>query len=96
VINATGAGMLFGDGVEQGTIAHALASAHALPGLTLNAQREASVEPAPIRQNLREVRNALHASSSPVTEWMAFTEGGLDEPTLAAALDDTIAALEAP
>jgi hypothetical protein len=97
VINATGAGMLFGDGIEQGAIGAALNYTGEIPPVApgIRTERAADVS---ISNQLQIVRNAVveNGSATPLADWIEFADGGLDHTVIGVALDDAISALESP
>lgn len=100
VFNATGAGMLFGDGVEQGSLSDVLSrQSTARPSLVNLEPRPATrLSRAAVAPRLREIRDRLASGAppeSPVTEWREFSGEGFDAAAAAAALDEAAATLDA-
>jgi hypothetical protein len=98
VINATGAGMLFGDGIEQGTLSAVIGQAREIRPMPAGAHRAAAVNTSEIAAELRIIRDTVvtNAFSGPVDDWVAFTEGQIDRTALAEALGEAAAGLESP
>jgi hypothetical protein len=96
VVNATGAGMLFGDGVEQASLSDVLSrESAARPSLANLAPPPAKrVSRAVVSARLREIRDRLASGApvgSPVAEWVEFSGDGFDAAAVGAALDEAAA-----
>jgi hypothetical protein len=97
VINATGAGILAGDGIVQSTLAEAVGLGAPLTPVMSRARRFPNVKPSRVAARVRAVREQLariQSASSPVQEWIDFTGAGFDPAALSGALDDAAHALE--
>jgi hypothetical protein len=96
VINATGAGILHGDGIEQLPLAAALVGPAEIPAVKTCVQRHAGVRPSALVKRLREVQHiaANGRSTSPIGEWRQFSGEGFDPAALSAALDAAATAVE--
>ena len=89
VINATGDGILFGDGIEQGTLAGGLAADIRIPSLSMLASQRKRVGASDIAAQVARVRRMLDAgelSASPLAEWIEFSGDGFDRAGVDAAL----------
>ena len=98
VINATGRGLLFGDGVEQLGLSEALAGGAPLPlspGAWPASRPPAS--PGALAQPLREVTAHLadgRLDVSPLAEWVDFTAGAFDAAAVGAAVNGALRDIE--
>jgi hypothetical protein len=88
VINATGDGILFGDGIEQGTLVDGLAGEIEIPSLATLASQKKRVEASDIAAQAGRVRRILDAgdlTASPLAEWIEFSGDGFDRAGIDAA-----------
>jgi hypothetical protein len=100
VINATGAGMLFGDGVEQASLPDVLSrvSSERPSFADLVPPSAERVSRAGVSARLREIRDRIAGgvlAGSPTAEWAEFSGDGFDGAAVGAALDEAAATLEA-
>ncbi len=88
VVNATGEGILFGHGVEQGSLAGSLSGSITLPSMRELTSRVPSAGGAEIARRIAGVRRALaHGErSTAIAEWEDFSGEGFDADAIAAAL----------
>lgn len=97
VINASGAGIFAGAGVEQAALADVLTKTVAVPPVAACARRHAGVRPTRLASRLREA-HALVAggrSAHPLhARWKQFSGDGFDAGAVAASLDEAARALE--
>lgn len=106
VINATGAGIFFGDGVEQASLSAALRRTYSFPSLRDLSAGSARTRPRPLElaAHLRQVRHLLTTgegspATSPIAQWVEFSAGGYDPEAVGAALDaaaHTLGSAESP
>jgi hypothetical protein len=98
VINATGAGIFFGDGVEQSTLRAALPTRRDIPSLRSIVRREpAGVSRSALAAQFRDVqRRADERSTVPVAQWAEFSGDGYDAAAIGDALESAARALETP
>lgn len=90
VINATGDGILFGDGIEQGSVAAGLSGEVAIPSLASLASRRTNVTASDMAAQVARVRRQLEAgdlSASPLPEWVEFSGDGFDRVAIENALE---------
>jgi len=90
VINATGNGILFGDGIEQGTLAAGLAGHVEMPSLAMLASQRAKVAASDVAAQATRVRRMLEAgelSASPLANWIEFSGDGFDGAVIQGALE---------
>ena len=90
VINATGNGILFGDGIEQGTVAAGLLGHVEIPSLAALAARRTKVAASDVAAQLARVRRMLEAgdlSTSPLANWIEFSGDGFDRAAIEGALE---------
>jgi hypothetical protein len=90
VINATGGGIFFGEGIDQMPLLEALPAATALPSLDAVARVPPSAQvPSVIAARLREVRRgvARKPAPSPIDRWRDFVGDGFNADAVGAALD---------
>jgi hypothetical protein len=90
VFNATGAGILHGNGIRQATLADALAGAVPRTGIRemLRSKHAASCAPAAIRDRLRaQLAHARHRPEAlPLPRWVEFSAGTLSAEEILAAV----------
>lgn len=95
VVNATGAGMLFGDGIEQATLTQVLSG---LPQVDarLTGSRRITGSPSALAASIRKVRRRLaeDVPAAPIAQWAEFSGGRLDAGAVGAALDEAAHAIE--
>jgi hypothetical protein len=96
VLNATGDGILFGDGIEQATLTEALALRGERPSLPPCRQKNSGADASLIRNRIAEIRASLASETEvkPLPQWREFCGGALDVRALHDALDDASHALE--
>jgi hypothetical protein len=97
VINATGAGMFFGPGIEQMSLGDALPNRRDVERVsTAAAVRSEAIRPNDLAAQFRNMRSALTSRTpNPVVDrWTAFCGGALDVVATVAALGDGAAALD--
>lgn len=97
VVNATGAGMLVGEGVEQASLIDVLDRNITIPEIDTFVKRFDGVRPSALAATLRKTRQLVEsgeAHRSPLPEWTEFGGPGLDHGTLAAALGEAARRLE--
>ena len=98
VVNATGAGILFGDGVEQGTLAECVSRSIVVSSVAaLTTKTPAALGHDHIAGHLRGVQRTLTSSvagSLPLQHWVEFSGGGFNASTVSAALDEAAESLE--
>ena len=90
VINATGDGILFGDGIEQGTLAEGLAGEIEIPSLATLASQRKRVAATDVAAQVKRVRRLLangELSTSPLAEWVDFSGDGFDRAGIDTALE---------
>ena len=90
VINATGNGILFGDGIEQGTVVAGLAGQVEIPSLATLASRRTKVAGSDVAAQVARVRRMLEAgdlSTSPLANWIEFSGDGFDRAVIEGALE---------
>ncbi len=89
LVNASGAGMLFGDGVEQASLSETLTTSIALPSFE-NCERPSAVISAPkLARTLRTLRADLTAGKTdkwPLSGWKEFSGEGFEPGPIGAAL----------
>jgi hypothetical protein len=98
VINATGAGMFFGAGIEQMALTNALPSRRDIaPVSAAGAARPGAIRPYDLAAQFRKISSRLTSRTpDPVVDrWTAFCGGTLDVVAAVAALDHGAIALEA-
>jgi hypothetical protein len=96
VINATGAGILVGSGVEQGWIEAALARAIDVPAVAACARPRANAPLRDLATHLHETRAAVASGASTplLARWAEFSGDGFDAAALGAAIDDALRELD--
>jgi hypothetical protein len=96
VINATGAGILFGDGIEQGTLADAPHEPCEIPPVEAFVRRSSKLGPSAVAERLRQVRGTLDREklATPLDEWQTFSGNGFDVVEMGRALEEAAHALE--
>jgi 6-hydroxymethylpterin diphosphokinase MptE-like protein len=97
VINATGAGMFFGTGIEQMSLEDALPAVSNVPAIARMAHvARRSFRPSDLAARFREMSAAIAADpSAPVAaRWAAFSGAGWNPEATVAALDEATRALE--
>ena len=97
VINASGAGMLFGAGIQQATLGQALPCPVTLPSMRSLVRRFQGVEPMVLASRLRNVCAALEMNAhmtAPLPAWMAFAGDEFDPAAVRAALVEAAETLE--
>jgi hypothetical protein len=98
VINAGGAGTLFGDGIEQSSLRAALPAGRVIASLDeVVRAKTPSIDPRGAAGRLRAVQRALTeqgAATAPIADWAAFLETGYKPAALASALDEAVNELE--
>jgi len=97
VINATGAGILFGDGVQQGSLSALLQDESDIPRVADLAQKSAVSDRSALARSAKNVRDLVcegRHSEGPVVQWGEFCGGAIDQVAVTAALDVALAALE--
>jgi hypothetical protein len=96
LVNATGRGLLFGDGVEQAPLSEAFPPG-APPALPLVRCERQPATGAALASSLRDIRAALAAGESqrePLASWQEFSGEGFDADHLAAAVSDASRGLD--
>ncbi len=96
VINATGAGILFGEGIEQMTLEQALKGRGQVPPVGAFARPTLDRQRGEMATQLRHIRQALENGSHatrPLPEWAEFGGEGLDPASLSSALDRAVTSL---
>ncbi len=92
VINATGDGILFGDGVEQGTLASIAVGSSGITSLeTITSRHKRSPEEHTIATQIVSARRLLAAgdlTASPLADWVEFSGEGFDPSAVGAALEE--------
>ncbi|NOT24479.1 MAG: DUF115 domain-containing protein [Acidobacteria bacterium] len=97
VINATKAGMLFGAGIEQASLASALEAQPSVPEVEHRIPPQRHVRPTKLASHVRNVRKQLadsSAAATPVAQWIDFAGDGFDREAVRAALDEAAHTLE--
>ncbi len=97
LVNASGAGMLFGDGVEQATLLDVLGGAVSLRPLSTLATRRSRIRPSAIAKEVRALSAHLRhgrLTVPPLGDWADFSGDGFDPVAVAAALDSAALTLE--
>ena len=96
VINATGAGLLFGKGIEQATLSASLALKPAIPPVPVIGRRATAIRPSALAGDIRAVTRQLRDGSMapPLAQWREFSGEGFDAVAVAAALDEAAHTLE--
>lgn len=97
VINASGAGILGGAGVEQGRLSDVLAAVAPVPRVATLARRHAGVSPSRMSRGLRALHPRLvdtQVATPLIARWMEFSGDGFDRTIVAAAVDDAARGLE--
>jgi hypothetical protein len=97
VVNASGAGMLFGSGVEQGLLADLLTGPVALPSIESIGKLASSASRPAIAQKLRALQTELVNDDSgvwPLSAWKEFSGEGFDQAAVGSALGDAVHELE--
>jgi hypothetical protein len=96
VINATGAGILAGSGIEQGSIDAALTRAIDVPAVAACARPRAQVRLPDLTMHLHETRAAMAGGTSTplLARWAEFSGDGFDPAALGAAIDDALRELD--
>jgi hypothetical protein len=96
VINATGAGILAGGGIELGSLDTALTRTIDVPSIAACARPRADARRSEIVARLRETRAAIASGASTplLTRWAEFSGDGFDPAALAAAIDDAVQDLD--
>ncbi len=96
VINASGAGILHGDGIELADLADVLSQRVSVPPPSTFARRFPNVRPSVVAAQARQVRATLASESSSelLDQWTAFSGGGFDAAAVGAALDEAAYTLE--
>jgi len=90
IVNATGAGIFFGEGIEQQTLTDALTSTSDIPSLDALTRMAPSAQvPAVVAARVREARRdvARKPAPAPVDRWREFTGDGFNADAVTAALD---------
>ena len=89
VVNATGDGILFGDGIQQATLGEVLVSRVERPSLPPG-QHVGSAQVSVLRDRISDVRAALASGkdAKPIAQWRDFCSGALDVGVLRGALDE--------
>jgi len=97
IINATGAGIFFGPGIEQMPLATALVTHHRVPRLdAIDRKPPCGATRSALDARCHDVLKAIAAeppASPELTQWIEFTSGGCDAGAIAAALEDARAEL---
>ena len=95
VINATGAGLLVGAGIEQRSLVDALADPRQVPWPgTIVGDPRLAVDPSALAARFREMREEILTEGSPAAaRWAAFSGGAWDAAATARALDEAVLAL---
>jgi hypothetical protein len=97
VVNAGGAGILAGPGVEQGTIREALPRARVVPAVAQCAGRRGGVRVSELAARVREAHAIVadgDSTHSLYARWREFSGEGFDPRALSAALAEAASALE--
>jgi hypothetical protein len=96
IVNATGAGMLFGDGIEQLPLRDALPASVDIRPLPSLPRRLTPLRPSAIATRLRRLGSAVRAGDreAPIDAWVAFSGEGFDPKAVSAALDDAAQTIE--
>jgi hypothetical protein len=96
VINATGAGILAGGGIEQGSIDAALTRTIDVPAVAVCARPRAYTRLHDLTTFLRETRDAMAGGTSTplLARWAEFSGDGFDPAALGAAIDDALRELD--
>ncbi|MEO7272791.1 MAG: 6-hydroxymethylpterin diphosphokinase MptE-like protein [Vicinamibacterales bacterium] len=97
VINASGAGMLFGDGIEQAALTDVLTRSVDMPTVASLARRLPGVKPTVLAARLRAVRDAIDVdarTTPPLPAWREFAGDGFDAQALGEALNEAAHTLE--
>ena len=86
VVNATGAGILFGRGIEQSSLRAALTARREIPSLrSVERRGPSSVSRATLAAQFRGLQqHAVERSMAPIAQWAEFTGDGFDP----SAIDD--------
>jgi hypothetical protein len=97
VVNATGAGILFGQGIEQSSLHAALPARREIPSLRNAVRREpCGVPRSTLAAHFRDVQAKLaDPSIPPLAHWAEFSGDGFDLTAVAAALDAAAVAFDA-
>ncbi len=97
VINASGAGMLFGGGIQQQSLREVLTTKVAIPSVASLATRLPGVKPTVLAARLRAVRAALEVDARttlPLPAWLEFAGDGFDAAAVGEALNEAAHTLE--
>jgi hypothetical protein len=98
VINATGAGILFGNGIELGTLTDILTERHEIAPMHAVRRHAPNTQPtSALAAQCRRVRQAIVARKSgiaPVEPWHQFAGDGFDPRAVASALKAAATALD--
>jgi hypothetical protein len=96
IVNATGAGMLFGDGIEQRPLTETLSSPVGIRPLSEMPRRSTTLRPSAVATRLRRLGTAVRAGnrSAPIDAWAAFSGEGFEPAAVSAALDEAAQTVE--
>ncbi|MCC6163984.1 MAG: DUF115 domain-containing protein [Acidobacteria bacterium] len=96
IVNASGAGIFFGDGIEQAPLGDVLSDVVSVPPGSAVARRWSGVRPTAIAAQVRKVRATLTAGTPAplLAAWREFSGDGFDATTVGVALDDAAQGLE--
>lgn len=97
IVNASGAGMLFGAGIEQAALADVLGGAIHAPLAETLARRTNDVRPTAVARTVRALSREVAGGRlgiAPLPDWAEFTGGTLNSVAVAAALDEAATILE--
>lgn len=98
VVNATGAGILLGAGIEQASLRDVLSQQVSIAPVSTFARRWSSVRPTAMAARVRDVRAMLSSGSGStaplLAQWRQFSGDGFDAAVVGAALDEAVRGLE--
>jgi hypothetical protein len=98
VINATGAGILMGDGIESLAVSDALPNVSVIPTVSTVARDCSNLSgPDDLAESLRGIHHSLFATvpaTHPLADWAEFSGDGFNVQHVAEALNAAVAALD--
>lgn len=96
VLNATGDGILLGDGIQQAALGEVLASRRERPSFSPRPHSGSGAQVSVLRDRINDIRSALASGkdAKPMPQWRDFCSGALDVRILRGALDQANHALD--
>lgn len=97
VVNASGAGILAGQGIELGTVDDVLSTRVEVPSIAACAKRHSGVRPTRLAAAVREAHTIVaggRTGDALYTRWRTFSGDGFDARAVADALDEAARGLE--